>query len=80
MKNYRCYTLWLYVEPDVSEKSFENDQEAIDYWVRLADEVTPSACISITRLVEVDGVFYEDFIAMFRRGINGLDIVKSHAL
>ena len=80
MNTYFCYTLWEFLEPNVSEMEFENDQEAIDFWARLADEHTPTACMAITRLVETDSVFYEDFVAMFRRGLNGLDIIKSHAI
>lgn len=80
MSTYYCYILWEFLEPNVTVKVFENDQEAIDFWVRLADEHTPSACMAITRLVEADFVFYEDFVAMFRRGLNGLDIIKSHAI
>lgn len=80
MNTYFCYTLWEFLEPDVSEMEFENDKEAIDFWARLANEHVPTACMSITRLVETDSVFYEDFVAMFRRGLYGLDIIKSHAL
>lgn len=80
MSTYFCYTLWDFLEPDVTEQDFENDEEAIDFWSRLADEHCPTACMSITRLVEVNGVKYEDFVALFRRGVNGLEIIKSHAL
>lgn len=80
MSTYFCYTLWEFLEPDVSEMEFENDKEAVDFWVRLAGEHVHTACMSITRLVEVDGVYYEDFVALFRRGINGLEMIKSHAL
>lgn len=80
MSTYFCYTLWDFLDPDVTEQDFKNDKEAIDFWIRLADEHCPTACMSITRLVESNGVCYEDFVALFRRGFNGLEIIKSHAL
>ena len=80
MSKYYCYTLWKFLEPSVSEMDFKEDQEAIDFWFILADKHTPTACMSITRLDEIEGVFHEEFIAMFRHGVNGMDIIKSHAL
>ena len=80
MSTYRCYILWEFLEHYVSEKEFENSKEAVDFWVKLADEHVPTACMSITRLVEVDGVYYEDFVALIKRGVNGLEMIKSHAL
>ena len=80
MNTYYCYELWENLKPDVAEMFFENDEEAFDFWLKLADEQQLRVCFSLTRLVEVDGVFHEEFLAMFRRGEHGVEIIKSHAL
>lgn len=80
MNTYYCYELWEHLKPDFTEMFLENDEEAFDFWLKLTDEHQLRACFSLTRLVEVDGVFHEEFLAMFRRGEHGLEIIKSHAL
>lgn len=80
MNTYYCYELWDHLKPDVTEIFFENDEDAFDFWLTLINEHQLSACFSLTRLVEVDGVFHEEFLAMFRRGEHGLEIIKSHSL
>lgn len=80
MNTYYCYELWNYLEPDVSEKRFESDKEAFDYWIGLRKKLQADACFSITRLFEVKGVFYEDFICMIKCCKNGFQVVKSHVL
>lgn len=80
MNTYYCYQLWHYIEPGVLELKFENDKEAIDYWLHFYEEFKIDACISITRLFEVDGVFHEEFLGMIKRAKNGVSFIKSHAL
>ena len=80
MYKYYCYEIWDFIEPNVTEKAFENDNEALLFWLGISEEHQLTCCFSITRSFQVDGVFHEEFIAMFRRGEHGLDIIKSHAL
>lgn len=80
MNTYYCYTLWHYTEPDVAELKFESDREAFDHWLHFYDAHKLDACVSITRLVEVDGVSREEFLGMIKRAKNGIQLIKSHAL
>lgn len=80
MFTYYVYELWRFIEPDVVELKFESDKEALDFWFDLYKDRRIDACFSITRLVEVDGVFHEEFIAMIKCSVMGVQTIKSHAL
>ena len=80
MKRYYCYRFWEYVEPDFKEMSFENDKEAIDFWLGVAGNNDLTTCFTLTRLEEIDGVVREIYVCMFKRTFFGLQILKSHAL
>lgn len=80
MNTYYCYQLWHFLEPSFVETPFMNDEEAFDYWFRLYEEHQLDCCLSITRLVEVDGVFHEEFIGMIKRAKDGIQFIKSHSL
>ena len=80
MNTYFCYQIWRYLKPDVSELKFENDKEAFDFWLYFCEQFELDACLSITRLFEVDGVFHEEFLGMIKQTKDGTQFIKSHAL
>lgn len=80
MKNYRCYQLWDFIEPDVVEMKFKDDQDALGYWLGTAVSLNARACCSIVRVDEINGVSSETFIAMFRQGQKKMEMIKSKAV
>lgn len=80
MITYACYQIWDYLDQEITEMPFENDKEALDFWLKLADDIQCANCYSLTRLSTVNGISHEEFIAMFRQGKDGLEIMKSQAL
>lgn len=80
MNTYFCYQLWRNLEPDVFELKFENDKEAFDYWLHFCEEYKLDACLSITRLFEVEGEFHEEFLGMIKQTKDSTQLFKSRAL
>lgn len=80
MITYYCYQIWEFLKHDVVELKFENDKEAYDYWFGLYKDHRSDVCLSIARLVEVDGVRHEEFVALIKCSENGVQSIKSQAL
>ena len=80
MSIYHCYQLWSYLESDVVKLEFESDEDAFDFWFGIYNERKSDVCLSIARLVKIDGVFHEEFIGMIMSAQNGIRFIKSHAL